>query len=999
MAMLEHEIPAEIERAIQRRGAELWQRVMGESPGRLSRGYWHGQLMDWAMRDEGLKTALFRLTDVLPALRDPADVAAHARSYLDDEAGALPFYVRAPVKLARIKRLQRPLRRVAAIFEGRVRALGRRFIAGATLDEAVAVLQKLWAGGATFTIDLLGEKTLSGIEADSYQRRCLEALDRISEEAGRFSPHPVLETTPRGPLPRASVSIKLSALDPALDVIDIEGAVSRLRKRLLPILLRAKERDVSVTLDMEQWALHEITLCALEDVLEHETLRGWPHAGVAVQAYLARGLDDLERLCALARRRAAPIWVRLVKGAYWDHEVVVARQFGYACPVLLEKAATDANYEAMTDYLLDHAEEFYSAFASHNLRSLSHAIVQAERRGMAKDAYEIQMLYGMAEPEQRALSAMGHRVRLYTPIGELVPGMAYLVRRLLENTSNRGFLRLAYRENVDMLKLLKRPEPTGNRAEASGGRARRGESREFVNCPLTDFTDRHKRARFAEAMRDAPGSFPRVVPVVANGEVRTGGIEMARRCPSDTSMRVAIVTAAQPVDAEKAVTAALRAWPGWSARPVRERAEVLEAIADSLEAERVELAALEVYEAGKPWREADADVAEAIDFCRYYARRALEELGTRKLGELPGEVNTLSYEGRGPTAVIAPWNFPIAILCGMSAAALAAGNPVVLKPAEQSSACGYALFQCMQKAGIPDDVAHFLPGIGEEIGSYLVAHPGIAMIAFTGSMKVGLSILERAGRTPPGQPWVKSVVCEMGGKNAIIIDRDADLDEAVAGVVESAFGYAGQKCSACSRVIVLGAVFETFLSRLIEATRSLNLAPAHDPGCEIGPVIDEAALERLLSVIASPGEGATRLYVGASRDSGYYAPPAIFQVEDPKHPLMQRELFGPILAVMRVIDFDEAIEVALATPFALTGGVYSRDPAHLDAAAQRFRVGNLYFNRPCTGARVGRQPFGGFGMSGTGTKAGGPGYLRHFAVPRCVTEKTTRKGFTPEVTI
>jgi RHH-type proline utilization regulon transcriptional repressor/proline dehydrogenase/delta 1-pyrroline-5-carboxylate dehydrogenase len=549
-----------------------------------------------------------------------------------------------------------------------------------------------------------------------------------------------------------------------------------------------------------------------------------------------------------------------------------------------------------------------------------------------------------------------------------------------------------------MLKLLKRPEPS-REAAAVISREAGPRPREFVNCPLTDFADPDAHARFADAVRDAPATFPRVVPVVVNGEARAGGLEMVRWCPSDTSIRVALVTAGQSVDADNAIAAALRAWPVWSAWPVRDRANALERLADRLEAERFELAALEVFEAGKPWREADADVVEAIDFCRYYARRALDELGTRRLGELPGEVNTLQHEGRGPTAVIAPWNFPIAILCGMSAAALVAGNPVVLKPAEQSSACGYALFQCMKKAGIPDDVAHFLPGLGEEIGGYLVEHPGVAMIAFTGSMKVGLSIIERAGKMPLEQPWVKSVVCEMGGKNAIIIDDDADLDEAVAGVVHSAFGYAGQKCSACSRVLVLEAVLEAFLNRLIEATRSLKMAPAHDPGCQMGPVIDEAAYERLLNIIATPGEGATCLYAGANRDGGHYVPPAIFRVKDPRHPLMQRELFGPILAIMSVKNFDEAVEVAMATPFALTGGVYSRDPEHLEVAAQRFRVGNLYFNRPCTGARVGQQPFGGFGMSGTGTKAGGPGYLTRFAVPRCITEKTTRKGFTPEVTM
>ena len=315
----------------------------------------------------------------------------------------------------------------------------------------------------------------------------------------------------------------------------------------------------------------------------------------------------------------------------------------------------------------------------------------------------------------------------------------------------------------------------------------------------------------------------------------------------------------------------------------------------------------------------------------------------------------------------------------------------------RSSAVGYAIYEHMRAADFPEDVVQFLPGAGEAVGAQLVEHPGVSMIAFTGSKEVGLSILETAGRTQPGQPEVKRVVCEMGGKNAIIIDEDADPDEAVAGVIASAFGYAGQKCSACSRAIVLSSAYDAFLRRLTDACRSLIVAPAQVPGCEMGPVIDKEAYDRLMSVIASPGPGAEAIFTGQAREGGYYVPVTVIRVQDPSHPLMQKELFGPILAVMKADTFEGALDAALATPFALTGGVYSRNPRHIEEASRRFRVGNLYINRPCTGARVGRQPFGGFGMSGAGTKAGGPGYLLNFAVPRCVTENTTRRGFTPEL--
>jgi RHH-type proline utilization regulon transcriptional repressor/proline dehydrogenase/delta 1-pyrroline-5-carboxylate dehydrogenase len=445
------------------------------------------------------------------------------------------------------------------------------------------------------------------------------------------------------------------------------------------------------------------------------------------------------------------------------------------------------------------------------------------------------------------------------------------------------------------------------------------------------------------------------------------------------------------------VATAVRAWPAWRDRPLEERAQLLEHLADRLQTDRLQLAALQVLEVGKPWKEADADVAEAIDFCRYYARQAVVELAPRRQGNMAGEDNLLWYEGRGPSVVLAPWNFPLAILCGMTTATLVAGNTVVMKPAEQASMVAYALFERMLEVGFPPEVVQFLPGIGENVGAYLVAHPAIAQVVFTGSKQVGLTIVEQAARTQPGQPQVKRVICEMGGKNAIIVDADADLDEAVAGVLHSAFGYAGQKCSACSRVIVVGTAYDPFVTRLIDACRSLSLEPAHHPACRLGPVIDEAAYNRLQKVIANPVEGATPLYIGATRAGGFYVPPALFRVEDHDHPLMQEELFGPILAVLHVPSFETALAVAVSTEFALTGAVYSRIPSHLDEARQRFRVGNLYLNRGCTGAMVQRQPFGGFGMSGIGSKAGGPGYLLHFADPRCVSENTMRRGFTPDL--
>jgi RHH-type proline utilization regulon transcriptional repressor/proline dehydrogenase/delta 1-pyrroline-5-carboxylate dehydrogenase len=404
-----------------------------------------------------------------------------------------------------------------------------------------------------------------------------------------------------------------------------------------------------------------------------------------------------------------------------------------------------------------------------------------------------------------------------------------------------------------------------------------------------------------------------------------------------------------------------------------------------------------VYECGKPWREADADVAESIDYCNFYAVEMLR-LARPRLRNVAGEDNNYFYEPRGVAVVIAPWNFPLAILTGMTAAALVTGNTVVMKPAEQSSVIGAKLMEVFQEVGLPPGVVGFLPGVGEEVGPVLVNHPDVDLIAFTGSRNVGLLINRQAAEMPPGQNHVKRVIAEMGGKNAIIIDADADLDEAIHGVAWSAFGYAGQKCSACSRVLVPEGMYDAFLARLLAATASLKVLPAEDPGCTLGPVIDEDAQLRILKTIEKSKSEARLAYAGDLGElagEGYYVAPHVFAEVPATSSLAQEEVFGPVLAVIKVRDLSHALEVANGTKYALTGGLYSRSPANIVRVKREFRVGNLYINRKITGALVDRQPFGGFKLSGIGSKAGGPDYLLQFVLPRTITENTMRRGFAP----
>ena len=1013
--------PDQLDRQILGLGERFHREMAGQTPGIFDRSYWEGRLMEWAMRDPAFKVDLLRFIDVLPALQSTGQMASHVREYLLKEGRDVPALLSVAIKAA-AGSLTAPI--ATRTMRKNVALMASKFILGTNAGEALPQLKALWKEGMAFTVDMLGEATTSDAEGEAYKTRYLDLIDNLPAEIATWPADPLMETNHFGPLPRTNVSVKVSAMDPYLDPVDPVGSVDRLERRILPLFQHAKANGVFVNLDLETWAMHDITFDLFERIVMRPEFKDWPHVGIVIQTYLRTAADDVDRLVALAKRRGAPITVRIVKGAYWDYEVTHAQQLGLPCPVFTEKSASDANYEALTIRLLENVDGIHSAFASHNLRSLAHAMAVAEGLGLPPNAYEIQMLYGMAEPERRTMRTLGRRVRVYAPVGQMLPGMGYLVRRLLENTANEGFLRLSHHENVDIHALMQRPRPhqdihAGLQAvpplsarpvespvatgESPGRPA--GLDSPFRNCGVLHFEDRAVTSAFGDAVERIRKTFPLQIPVVVVGKPRAGlpaggqGTKMHRECPSDTCTCVAEIALADCADAETAVEAAYRAWPAWRDRPVRERAELLERLADRLTADRMDLAALQCWEVAKPWREADADVAEAIDFCRYYARQALVELAPRPQGQrVNGEDNVLWYEGRGPCVVISPWNFPLAILCGMSTAALVAGNPVLIKPSSQSAAIGYGLFERMLQVGFPPDVVHFLPGSGRVVGVRLVSHPLVAQIAFTGSKEVGLGIVETAAKTSDDAPQVKRVVCEMGGKNAVIIDDDADLDEAVLGVMKSAFGYAGQKCSACSRVLIVGSAYAPFVQRFVEACRSLPIGPAHRPSTHLPPVVDRSAFERLTAVIKDPGPGARPLFVGQAPAGGHFVPPAVFEVADPAHRLMQEELFGPVVALMKVESFDQAVDVANQTRFALTGAVYSRSPAHLEEARRRFRVGNLYLNRGSTGALVDRQPFGGFKMSGIGTKAGGPNYLLFFADPRCATENTMRRGVVPELT-
>jgi RHH-type proline utilization regulon transcriptional repressor/proline dehydrogenase/delta 1-pyrroline-5-carboxylate dehydrogenase len=872
--------------------------------------------------------------------------------------------------------------------------MAQRFIAGTKVEEVLQTVARLRKQGLAFTLDLLGEAIISEQEADAYQHAYQRLMEGLSASVAQWPANERLDADDAGPIPRVNVSIKLSALFSQFNPIDPCGTAEGVKRRLRALLRCARDRQAYLHIDMEHFAFKDLTLEIFKQVLLEEEFRQIPHVGIVIQAYLPDAGRDLRDLLEWVKRRGMPVVVRLVKGAYWDYETVVARAKGWPIPVYQRKWQSDENFERQTRFLIEHHRWLRPAFGSHNLRSLAYAVACAKHFKVPEQALEIQMLYGMGAEQAQLFAELGYRVRIYTPFGELIPGMAYLVRRLLENTSNDSFLRASFAEHVRIEELLMKP---GALANTFPPPAEPAAPEGFQNEPHTDFSRQPNRQAMQQALRHVATQLGRHCPAVIAGRRIETDSRLASRNPSRAAQIVGTSASAAPEQAADAVLAARRAFPAWAATPPADRAAILERAASKMRERRFELAAWQTFECGKPWAEADADVAEAIDFCMYYADQ-MRRLAVPMQCDVPGEENSYGYRPRGVAAVIAPWNFPLAIPCGMTAAALVAGNCVVLKPAEQAPVMGALLHEIFEESGLPAGALNYLPGVGEEIGPALVGHAGVDLIAFTGSMAVGLDIAERAAHTLPEQTNVKRVIAEMGGKNAIIIDDDANLDEAVLAVVQSAFGYAGQKCSACSRAIVVAPAYDDFVRRLISATESLAIGPADEPGTFVGPVIDDEARQRIERYIEIGGQEA-RLAVardaGPAAAQGSFVGPHVFVDVPPDARIAQEEIFGPVLAVIKAQSFGEALAIANGTRYALTGGVFSRSPGNLRRARAEFEVGNLYLNRGITGALVQRHPFGGYKMSGIGSKAGGPDYLLQFLIPVHVSENTLRRGFAP----
>lgn len=937
------------------------------------------------MENPDFRVQALRFIDVLPALTDDKDLVDHLLAYFKDED--LHFFSDAAGGVEQLRKLTGN-RLIAIAVRKAVRRLARYYLGGEDTKAALKTAKQLREQHSLFSFDLLGEAALSDKETSHYQQQYLEILKTFSEQTRDWPAITDLDRSQNGQSPLVNLSIKPSSLSCRLRTVDPAGSIAGLVQNLRPVFRYAKDCGAALCLDMEQYEFKDIILASFKTLLMDAEFVDWPHAGIAMQAYLKDTEQDLQDLLAWTQQRGIPITVRLVRGAYWDYETITAAQFGWPCPVWEHKSQTDRNYERCVETLFSHIGTVLPAIATHNIRSLAHVMALADSLRVQAHQFEFQMLYGMSPHLIKAVTERGYRLRVYVPFGELIPGMAYLTRRLLENASSQSFQRLSMQQQA-LYDELKAPEDEPETKETAHHHG-------FHNESLHRFTEAQEREHFASALIAIEAELGQTYPLFLSNESAQHSRVIRSINPARPEQLIGEVACADIRLAEQAVQAAKQAQALWASQSMEHRSDVLLRCAELLRQRRDRFAALEVFEAGKTWQEADANITEAIDFLRFYAYQALT-LDRPDASTPAGETNDHLYRPRGVGLVIPPWNFPLAILTGMLSATLVTGNTAILKPSSQTPVIAAELVKLFYEVGLPRAVLQFVPGAGGDIGDYLVQHPDIHLIAFTGSLEVGERIIQLASQRTEGQQHFKHVVAEMGGKNAIIVDSDAEPDEAIINIVESAFGYQGQKCSAASRVIVVGEHYDYFLERLKQATNSLILGNPADPATQVGPVISEAAYKDIQQAIQQGKSSAPVLVELAVPEAlkGFFIGPVVFHDVPVDSPLFQEEIFGPVLSVTQADSFEQALEFANHCHYALTGGVYSRNPAHIELSRQQLQAGNIYINRKITRAFVERQPFGGFKLSGLGSKAGGRDYLLQFTNPITITENTMRRGYAP----
>ena len=886
-----------------------------------------------------------------------------------------------------VARLGEPVIRQAVI--AAVRLLGRHFVLGRTIEEAIAEARPLAERGYRFSFDMLGEAAVTRADAVKYRERYGAAIRAI---AGTW------RSRSGSVFARPGISIKLTALHPRFEYTRRRRVMLELIPDLAALCGEARDAHLHVTLDAEESDRLDLMLDVFEALGEERVLRGWDGLGLAVQAYQKRALPVITWLADVAERQKRRIPVRLVKGAYWDTEIKRAQELGLSdYPVFTRKTGTDTSYIACVRALLAAHDRFYPQFATHNAHTL--AAVQAIAH--TNRDFEFQRLHGMGEALYEFYSdathprGLGAPARIYAPVGSHEDLLAYLIRRLLENGANTSFVhRLANEEapveklTADPVARLKSLTPRRNPRIPLPGDIFPGRR----NAPGLLLSDPIASNRLLSRMRAALESDQFSAAPIIGGIARSRP-ESIRYDPSDRSREIGKAAEATEEDVRDALAFASAAQPEWDRQGGALRADRLESVAELFQHNRRRLMALLVREAGRTVPDALNEWRESIDYLRYYAQQARRQFESDEL--LPGvtgERNRLALRGRGVFACIAPWNFPLSIFTGQISAALAAGNAVLAKPAEQTPLIAALALQLFHESGIPGDVLHLLPGDGALIGAAMLPDPRIAGVAFTGSIETA-TVINRELAARDGA--IPVFIAETGGLNAMIVDSTALPEQVARDVVMSAFDSAGQRCSSLRILFLQEDIADRMMDQIIGATDELLIGDPLELATDIGPIIDEPARDALVAHadrMRNQAQLMRRLPLDPGLASGVFFPPHIFEIPSPD--LLMREVFGPILHVVRYQSgrLDAVCDQINATGYGLTLSVHSRIDQTVDVIRERVRAGNIYVNRNQIGAVVGAQPFGGERLSGTGPKAGGPHYLPRFALERTVTVNTAAAG-------
>jgi RHH-type proline utilization regulon transcriptional repressor/proline dehydrogenase/delta 1-pyrroline-5-carboxylate dehydrogenase len=859
-----------------------------------------------------------------------------------------------------VRRVGEPVIRTA--LRRGMRVLARQFVMGRTIDEALARANTADGRRWRYSFDMLGEAAKTAEDAGRYRIAYTDAIGAI----GRAS-------AGRGPIDGPGMSVKFSALDPRYEPLQAARCVPALINILTDLALAAKSANIGLTVDAEEADRLEISLDVFAAVLANPALAGWNGLGLAVQAYQKRALPLIDWIAALGCRTQHRIPTRLVKGAYWDSEIKLAQVQGHSdYPVFTRKAATDVSWLACARRMLDHRDAIYPAFATHNAHSLAFVLECAD----AAD-FEMQRLHGMGEALYHDATCP---VRVYAPVGTHEDLLAYLVRRLLENGANTSFVHRLVDPSVPEEAIVADPV---QRLNALGGTRN-----PRIPLPRDLYPDRRNSAGVDLADR---ATAPALLAAIQRHAGDARDFEGARqvRNPADRRMLVGAIDDAKPAEIAAELDVLTQGWRDWDAAGGAHRADVLERAADLIEASRDGLLFLLAREGGKTLADGIAEVREAADYCRWYALHARRDFAEpRELAGPTGERNTWALGGRGVFAAISPWNFPLAIFTGQVAAALAAGNAVAAKPAEQTPLVAARAVALLMEAGVPRTALALLPGDGM-VGQALVNDPHIAGIAFTGGTETAQAIARSlAARPGPLIPFI----AETGGINAMIVDSSALAEQVVTDVLASAFGSAGQRCSALRLLCLQDDVADRMLHMLRGAAETLAIGDPLDPATDIGPVIDEDARSSLQRAVAQFGSPLFMLALPPGTEHGSFFAPRAFLLRHAGD--LTSEIFGPVLCVVRYAAdrLDDVLDAIEATGYGLTLGIHSRIEATQQHIAERLRIGNSYVNRNQVGAVVGVQPFGGRGLSGTGPKAGSPITLLRFAEERVVSVNTAAAG-------